>query len=105
MQLGAQVYASACARCHDQGRQLSSGGALQLPMAIAVYDPDPRSFLHIVRDGITPPPTAPGRWMPGFADTLTDEQLAALAAYLRRYAAGQPAWPDLKDAVEKVKQP
>lgn len=104
LQLGSQVYADACARCHDKGREASSGGALQMPKAVAVYDPDPRSLLHIVRDGITPQFTEPSRWMPAFADMLTDEQLVALAAYLRRDAAGLPPWRDLPSAVEKAKQ-
>jgi mono/diheme cytochrome c family protein len=43
--------------------------------------------------------------MPGFAGTLSDQQVVALAAYLRRYAAKQPAWPDLPAAVQKAKQP
>jgi mono/diheme cytochrome c family protein len=105
IQLGAQVYAGACARCHDRGRQVSSGGALQLPAAVAVYDPDPRSLIHIIRDGITPPAAEPGRWMPGFADALSDEQVVALAAYLRRHAAHLPPWPDLPASVQKAKQP
>lgn len=104
LRLGAQVYADTCARCHDRGREDASGGALQMPMAVAVYDPDPRSFLHIVREGITPPDTEPSRWMPGFAGMLSDEQQLALAAYLRRYAAGLPPWPDLPGAAEKATQ-
>jgi mono/diheme cytochrome c family protein len=103
--LGAQVYADSCARCHDRGRQESSGGALQLPAAVALYDPDPRSLIHIIRDGITPPPAEPGRWMPGFANVLTDDQVVALAAYLRRHAAQLPPWPDLPASVQKAKQP
>jgi mono/diheme cytochrome c family protein len=43
--------------------------------------------------------------MPAFADMLTDEQLVALAAYLRRDAAGLPPWKDLPAAVQKAKQP
>ncbi len=104
LQLGARVYADACARCHDKGREASSGGALPMPMAVAVYDPDPRSLLHIVRDGITPPSNEPARWMPAFGDMLSDEQLTALAAYLRQYAAGLPPWKDLPGAVQKAKQ-
>jgi mono/diheme cytochrome c family protein len=103
MQLGATVYADTCARCHASGRAIGSGGALQLPAAIAVYDPDPRSLLHIIRDGVPPRDGEPGRWMPGFAEILTDEQLTALAAYLRRDAANQPAWPNLAAAVQKAK--
>jgi mono/diheme cytochrome c family protein len=105
IQLGAQVYSDSCARCHDRGRQQSSGGALQLPAAVAIYDPDPRSLIHIVRDGITPPAAEPGRWMPGFANALTDDQVVALAAYLRRHAAQLPPWPDLPASVQKAKQP
>jgi mono/diheme cytochrome c family protein len=105
MKLGASVYEGACARCHDAGRQESSGGALPLPLAIAVYDPDSRNLVHIVRDGIVPPAGRPGRWMPGFADTLTDEQLIALVSYLRRYAADAPPWTDVTASVRKAKSP
>ncbi|TFW28818.1 c-type cytochrome [Duganella callida] len=105
LQAGAQVYADACARCHDQGRQAGSGGALQLPLAVALYDPDPRSLLHLIRDGVRPADNQPGRWMPGFAAELSDEQVLALAAYLRQAAAHQPPWPDLPGALRTVKQP
>jgi mono/diheme cytochrome c family protein len=99
LQLGHRVYADACARCHASGRTLGSGGALQLPAAIAVYDPDPRSLIRIVRDGIAPGPAEPGRWMPGFAGILTNEQITALAAYLRHSAAEKSPWKDLEKQV------
>lgn len=99
LQLGQRVYADTCARCHASGRSVGSGGALQLPAAIAVYDPDPRSLIHIVRDGIAPGPAQPGRSMPGFAGILTNEQITALAAYLRHSAAQQAPWPHLADQV------
>jgi len=104
MRLGHQVYANACARCHDAGRAESSGTALPLQQAVALYDPDPRSLLHLVREGIAPPDGEPARWMPGFGAILTDEQTVALAAYLRRYGAAQADWPDLADRVRKGKQ-
>lgn len=105
MRIGYQVYADACARCHDAGRAATSGTALPLQKAVALYDPDPRSLVHIVRDGIVPPDGEPARWMPGFAALLTDEQTVALAAYLRRYGARAPDWPELADSVEKAKEP
>ena len=105
MKLGASIYEGACARCHDAGRQDSSGGALPLPLAIAVYDPDARNLVHIIREGIVPPPIQRGRWMPGFADAFTDEQLIALVSYLRRYAADAPPWPDVAASVQKAKSP
>ena len=104
LQLGRRVYEDACARCHASGRTAGSGGALQLPAAIAVYDPDPRSLIRIVRDGIAPGPFEPGRWMPGFAGILDHTQITALAAYLRHGAARQPPWPDLAEQVAKAEK-
>jgi len=103
--LGATVYAGACASCHDRGRRASSNGALRMPLAVAVHDADPRSLLRIVRHGITPPDGARGRLMPAFGNSLTDDQLTALAAYLRRYAADAPAWRDLARTVRETREP
>ncbi|MBW8846247.1 MAG: cytochrome c [Burkholderiales bacterium] len=100
--LGAQVYETTCAVCHALDRRQSSGSALRLPLAIAVYDDDPRSFLRIVRDGVMPDPGSRGRWMPAFGGALTDEQLTALAAFLRHAAAAQPPWPQLAQAVKET---
>ena len=101
--LGATVYAQACASCHDAGRGLSSSSALQLPLAVAVHDPDPRSLIRIVMGGIRPMGTKAGRWMPAFGDALTDPQLVALLAYLRRAAAGAPPWADLPARVREAR--
>jgi mono/diheme cytochrome c family protein len=105
MALGAQVYAGACARCHDAGREIGSAGALPMPLAIANYVPDARNLMRIVRGGIHPAANEAGRWMPGFGDTLTDEQLTALATWLRRQAADAPPWPDLAETVRKTRMP
>jgi mono/diheme cytochrome c family protein len=83
---------------------LSSAGALQLPLAIALYDADPRSLIRIILDGITPPEGEAYRWMPAFAGALTDEQLTALVRYLRLSAAGQPPWPDVAAQVRKAQR-
>ena len=101
--LGSNVYAHACAACHDAGRGPSSSSALQLPLAVAVHDPDPRSLIRIVLGGIRPIDANAGRWMPAFGDALTDEQLVALLAYLRRAAAGAPPWPDVAARVREVR--
>jgi mono/diheme cytochrome c family protein len=105
MRAGHAVYVNACARCHEVGREASSGAALPLQKAVALYDPDPRSLVHIVRDGIAPPDGEPARWMPAFGAILDDGQTAALAAYLRRYGAGQPQWADIDNKVRKARQP
>lgn len=105
MRAGYAVYRDACARCHEAGRAASSGAALPLQAAVALYDPDPRSLVHLVRDGIEPPDGEPARWMPAFAAILSDGQTADLAAYLRRYGAGEAQWADIEDSVRKAKRP
>jgi mono/diheme cytochrome c family protein len=105
MRLGAAVYANACAGCHGLGRQLSSGSGLQLPLAVALYEPTPASLIRIVRHGITPRDGEAGRWMPAFAGALTDEQVAALVVYLRQAAAEAPPWTDVAGEVRKAAHP
>jgi len=105
MRLGHETYVMACARCHDAGREAGSGAALNLQQAVALYDPDPRSLLRIVREGIAPPDGEPGRFMPGFATILDDQQLTALAAYLRRHGANAEPWDGLEDTVKKTRTP
>lgn len=102
---GAQLYADNCASCHDAGRGLSSNSSLRLPLAVALYMPDARNLLHVVRQGIQPVAGRPGRWMPPFEGTLTEDQLATLAAWLRQEAAGQAPWPDLARNVQDTRPP
>ena len=54
--------------------------------------------------GIAPPAGGRGRWMPAFGDALTDAQVTALVAYLRRAAAGAPPWPDLEAKVRDARK-
>ncbi len=101
LQRGATVYAQACAVCHDLGRSgPASDNALRLPLAVALYDEDPASLLRIVREGIPPAGGQRGRWMPAFGNALSDAQITALAAYLRRAGADQAPWPRLDAAVK-----
>lgn len=102
---GARLYADNCASCHDANRGLSSNSALRLPLAVALYLPDARNLLHIVRQGIQPLPGKPGRWMPPFEGNLSEEQLATLAGWLRQSVAGQPAWPDLQQSIAATRPP
>jgi mono/diheme cytochrome c family protein len=102
--LGAAIYAGACASCHELGRGMSSNAALRLPLAIALYDADPRSLIRIVRDGILPADGEPGRWMPSFDTSINDEQMTALLAFLRHDAADLTPWPDLASQVRKSRQ-
>jgi mono/diheme cytochrome c family protein len=94
-ELGAKLYGSACAGCHESGRPLPFGG-LHLALSTAIEAPDPRNMINVVLAGL---PAAPGGEpspvMPGFSGALSDEQLAALLAYLRARFSGKPAWTNI----------
>jgi mono/diheme cytochrome c family protein len=103
-QNGALVYAGACAECHDQGRHASSGGALHLALGTAMTIPTSANLIRITLEGIIPPDGEPGRWMPGFADALTDEQVSDLVTFVRAYFGREPPWQDVADELRKARQ-
>jgi mono/diheme cytochrome c family protein len=98
----ATLYADSCGSCHDVGRTVSSGGALQLSMAIAPALPTPSNLIHLTLEGITPPDGEPGRYMPGFAGALTNDQVTALVQYVRVEFGRKPAWRNVDEEVARV---
>jgi mono/diheme cytochrome c family protein len=101
---GAEIYAGACAACHDRGREAGSGGALPLALGTAMTIPTSSNLLHIVLEGIAPPRDGTGRAMPGFADALTDAQVKDLAAYIRSEFGRAAAWTDVDDELKKIRE-
>lgn len=99
---GAVIYATACAECHDKGRTTSSGGALELPLAIALSLPTPANLIHITLEGIPPRDGEAGRIMPGFAGSLSDDQVVSLLQYLRTDVAGKPPWTGLEREIKRI---
>jgi mono/diheme cytochrome c family protein len=100
---GRALYAGACASCHDIGRQTSSGSGLHLGLATVVHLDRPGNLIKIILEGIVPPAGEPGRWMPAFAGTFTDAQLAHLAQYIRAEYSRLPDWKNMEDEVRKAK--
>ena len=72
---------------------------MQLPLAVALYLPEPSNLVRIVHQGIRPLPGQPGRWMPPFAGNLSDDELTALVAWLRHQGTDLPPWRDVAQAV------
>jgi nicotinate dehydrogenase subunit B len=101
---GAEVYAGACAACHDRGREAGSGGALPLELGTAMTIPTSSNLLRIVLEGIAPPEGERGRAMPGFADALTDAQVRDLAAYIRGEFGRAAAWTDVDEELKKIRE-
>ncbi len=101
---GRAIYAGACAACHDQGRQPTSGAALHLALGTAMTVPTSANLVRIIMEGIVPPDGDPGRFMPGLSSELTDEQVKDLVTYIRGYFGRAPAWPDVEAEVKKARK-
>lgn len=95
-ELGAALFAGACARCHVGGPAMVPPHGVDLALSSAVSEADPRNAIHLVLDGIEPGGERAGPMMPGFAAAFSDAQVAALLGYVRaHYGGGGAPWADL----------
>ena len=101
---GATLFAGACAGCHGIGAPMMGHGRPSLSLASDLRDADPTSAAQAVLSGIEPPVAGRGPKMPGFADDLTDVQVAAVLAYARARYTDRPAWPKLETAVREARK-
>ena len=101
---GAVIFAGACAGCHGAGAPMMLGGRPSLALGSSVTAPTPRNATQTILYGLQPQPGERGPWMPGFASTLSDAQIAAVLRYLRARFADRPAWTGLDAAVHDIRQ-
>jgi mono/diheme cytochrome c family protein len=101
---GAAIFAGACATCHHEGGALPVSRPVPLGLSSVVNEPSPLNFMQIVLNGIHPQPGTRGPLMPGFAGALTNQQIAALANYVRRHFSKQSAWQTVDKAVSNANQ-
>jgi len=101
--LGAAIYASACASCHESGRPPPYGG-VNLGLSTAVTGPDPRNLTNIVLAGVRPVAGERSPIMPGFAASMSNAQIAALLTYLRSRFSSQPGWSDVEKIVADARR-
>ncbi len=98
LQTGATLYDIHCGTCHlptGLGGENEDSGA-RLAGSPIVQASNPASLINVILHGPQlPDPALPKRWKPmdGFGDELTDEEVAALASYLRS------AWGNVGGAV------
>jgi len=101
---GAQIFAGACASCHETLPAMPSTQPVPLGLTTSVNAPDPRNAIHVVLEGIWPESGEKGALMPSFAAELTDKQVAALVDYLRAHFTDQPAWRDVPERVAAIRK-
>ncbi|MEX3952141.1 cytochrome c [Paraburkholderia sp. EG287B] len=93
---GATLFAAACASCHAEGAAMSTDGYRpSLSLSTAVNADSPRNMVRILLDGIAWHESEAGSFMPPFAGTFTDTQIAELANYTRARFSALAPWSAL----------
>ncbi len=102
---GAAIFAGACAGCHGAGAPMMvEGGRPSLALGSSVTAPMPRNATQVILHGLQPQAGEQGPWMPGFAGSLTDPQVAAVLGYIRARYTAQPAWTNVQSSVNQIRQ-
>ncbi|KRG68278.1 c-type cytochrome [Pseudoxanthomonas dokdonensis] len=101
---GQALYLAACSSCHynnDAGPQLQRP---ELGINTAITADDPTTLLRVILQGVSVDQGLPGVMMPGFGHSMSDAQVAQLAAWLRSSRSDRPAWPDLEQRVTRLRK-
>jgi nicotinate dehydrogenase subunit B len=102
--LGARLYDGACAVCHAVGGAPLFGSRPSLALNSNLHGVVPDNLIQVILHGIAAPASSDLGYMPGFKDSMTDDQVAELAAYLRQqFAPDKPPWTGLHAAVGRVR--
>ncbi|WP_298813854.1 cytochrome c [uncultured Sphingomonas sp.] len=102
--IGARLYEGACAVCHEPGAPMVVAGRPLLPLGTPLHEDNPRDTIQIILQGLRPPVSASGPYMPAYADALNDAQIAEIVAYLQARHGTGPAWKDLPAEVAKARK-
>jgi mono/diheme cytochrome c family protein len=105
LERGAALFNSTCASCHAASAPMMSiGGRPSLAMSSVVNADSPRNAINLVLHGIALRGSSASHYMPSFANTLSDQQVADVLAYTRVHVAQRPAWSALDDTVAKIRK-
>jgi mono/diheme cytochrome c family protein len=99
---GANLYLAACAACHYDPPPNARAVQASLTLSTSITSDDPSNFIQTVLRGVGGS-GMPGPFMPGFASSLTNADIALLATYLRRTRTDLPAWSALPDAIAALR--
>ena len=103
--IGARLYEGACAVCHQVGGAVLFGSRPSLALNSNLHSAVPDNLIQVILHGIASPVSSDLGYMPGFKDSMTNDQLAELVGYLRRqFAPERPAWIRVRAAVGQARQ-
>ena len=100
----ANLYATACLSCHYNAGTGPLEKRPELALNSALTLPEPTNFIQPVLRGVGSKDGAPSLVMPAYASSLSDAEVARIAAYLRRTRTTRPPWPDLEKNVSAARR-
>jgi nicotinate dehydrogenase subunit B len=94
---GARLYLGACAVCHEVGGLPLFGSRPSLALNSNLHSAKPDNLIQVILHGINTPAFSDLGYMPGFRDSLNDDQVEQLVSYLRaQFAPDKPAWNGIR---------
>ena len=101
---GARIYQGACAVCHEPSAPPLFGVQPNLAFNTNLQSARPDNLIRTILGGIQAPARDGLGAMPGFAQSLNDDQIADLVGFLRRhYAPNQETWADLPQTIARLR--
>jgi mono/diheme cytochrome c family protein len=100
---GAAIYTAACASCHYNP---SSGVLLERPelgLKSSISAADPTNLVQVIVHGIGLREGLPHAMMPAFGAALSNDDIAAVANYLRTSRTTLAPWQDVPAVVARVR--
>jgi len=102
---GATLFAASCAACHGDGAPMRNiGGRPALGLSTALNADSPRNAIQLVLHGNPWQGSASAHYMPPFADSLDDQQIADVLAYARVQFAQRPAWSEVAQHAAAIRK-
>jgi mono/diheme cytochrome c family protein len=99
----ARLYTAACASCHYNSGRVPLAMRPDLALNSALNLSEPTNLIQVVLRGINANDGIPGVVMPSF-ETLSDADIARIAAHLRRTRTSLPPWPDLESKIAAMRR-
>jgi nicotinate dehydrogenase subunit B len=101
---GSRIYDAACAVCHQVGGPPLFGARPSLALNTNLHSSRPDNLVQVILHGIPKPAITDLGYMPGFAGSFSDAQVADLVNYLRaQFAPVKPAWSDVAATVARLR--
>ncbi|CAM4188130.1 c-type cytochrome [Bordetella muralis] len=102
---GERIYQNACAVCHEAAAGPTLFGVKPLlAVNTNLHAATPDNLVQVILHGIQTPANDDLGYMPGFKDSLNDEQVRDLLNYLRvRFAPQEPEWADSLAVIGQIR--